>query len=207
MTQMTVPVRDLMNRTRDNLTAIDLLEKGNGATANVTVWDVTQLVNSFARIVMHPWEAWEEELKKIPFDSEDGRRWPRFEPFDTDDEEVTTVGQQIRLVRNAFAHGNIIFEADEENEISSFVIWNSDPSNKDARTWASRVSTDDLRRLLDSMIERTTSFRQPEAKKLPPHRKHAIKRKNPQCPTCGHALKRGHVLYPSLVSSSQSESS
>ena len=202
MTQMTVPVRDLMNRTHDNLTAIDSLEKGNGATEDVTVWAVTQLVNSFSGIVMHPWEAWEEELRKIPFDSEDGRRWPRFEPIETDDEVVTTVGQQIRLVRNALAHGNIIFEANDENEISALIIWNSDPNTKDARTWASRVSTDDLKRLIDAMIARTAGFRQPEAKHLPPPRQRAIRIKNPLCPTCGRTVKRGHVLYSSLIDGS-----
>lgn len=189
-----------MDRTRRNLEVIEGL-KGR----NEEVWEITQLVNSFAGIVLHPWEEWEKEFRAIPLDSPAGMHWPRLEPMDSDDDPVATEGDQIRLVRNAFAHGNIIFEADKDDEVSSIVIWNTD--SEGYRTWSSRVHRDTLRLFLERMIEQTVGFREPRNKDSPPvHKKHAMKPKNPQCPSCGRSVKRSHPLYPSLVSAAELDS-
>jgi len=187
-----VQVRDVMDRTRRNLDVIDKLK-----AKNEEVWEITQLVNSFAGIVLHPWEEWEKEFRAIPFDTPQGLQWPRLESMDPDDDPVTTVGDQIRLVRNAFAHGNISFEAEGDGEISSIVIWNTDFEGY--RTWSARVHRDTLKRFLDTMIEQTERFPEPKRKDPPLHKKYAKKQKNPQCPACGRTVKRGHPLYPSLV--------
>lgn len=193
-----VPVRDVMDRTRKNLEVIDKLK-----AKNEEVWEITQLMNSFAGIVLHPWEEWEREFRAIPLGSPEGKQWPRLESLDPDDDPVVTVGDQIRLVRNAFAHGNIIFEADKNDEILSVIIWNTDFEGY--RTWSSRVHRNTLRKFLEAMIEQTKSFRPPKSKSIPLHKKHARKVKNPTCPTCGRSVKRGHPLYSSLVVASDGD--
>jgi hypothetical protein len=194
MVQLNFPVKDVMQRTADNLRRIESLkEQGDNS-----VWEVTQLVNSFAGLVLHPWERWDEKLKAIPLDSPQGEKWPRLVTEHPNDEQVTSVGQLVRLVRNAFAHGNIIFHEDDNGEIKDLQIWNSDQG---LRTWSSRVSIDTLHILLEAMIEEAQAFDDPKQRTMPVHRSELPKIKNPQCPECGRTVKRGHSLYESLVAS------
>jgi hypothetical protein len=195
MVQLNFPVRDVMRRTADNLRTIEALKR----QGDDSVWEVTQLVNSFAGLVLHPWERWDEKLKAIRLDSPEGAKWPRLVAEHPGDEQVLFVGQLVRLVRNAFAHGNIIFHEDDGGEIRELQIWNSDQG---LRTWSSRVSIETLHSLLDAMIEETGSFDDPKQRTMPPHKSELPKVKNPQCPKCGRTVKRGHALYEGLVAGS-----
>jgi hypothetical protein len=181
-----------MDRTAKNLARIESMkEQGDDS-----VWELTQLVNSFAGLVLHPWERWDDKLKGISLDSSEGAKWPRLVAEHPQDEQIETVGQLVRLVRNAFALGYIFFHEDDKGEIRELQIWNADQG---VRTWSSRVSIATLHKLLDAMIEETKTFDDPKQRTMPLHRSELPKIKNPQCPQCGRTVKRGHPLYEDLL--------
>ena len=201
MVSQNTPILDTMRRTVANLEIVEGLNTTDGMG-----FEVTQLVNSFAGVVLYPWEEWKNELRDIALGGPQSHNWPNLVSQHSSDERVTSVGDAVRLVRNAFAHGNIIFQDSGTKEITSLTIWNTDPATG-LRTWSADVTIPALRLLLKAMCELAETFTEPKQKSMPEHISTAVKIKKPQCPTGKRTVKRGHALYQSLVTSQQKQAS
>jgi hypothetical protein len=123
----TEPARDLMRRTMVNLRFIEAHQASDGP------YEVTQLINSFLGALAHPWERYRTDLQRLPL-AEAGRLgWPEMEKELTEDVDPNSLGDLLRLVRNAFAHGNIEFIPDSSGDIQQIRFWNNNRSGR--RTW------------------------------------------------------------------------
>jgi hypothetical protein len=155
-----VAVRELMDRTLDNLRFIERHETASDA------WEITQLINSFAGAFAHPWELWKEEFNVLKFDSEESHEWPRIKSDNDFDYQPTSVGDQIRLVRNAFAHGNIRLINDGHDRIGAIQIWNVKEGHT---TWSTTIDKDTLRQFLETFVHLSHGFRFDENREPPLH--------------------------------------
>lgn len=135
------PTLEIMRRTMRNLEFIERhrdLERGP--------YEVTQLVNSFLGALAHPWERqFDKRLRGWPLDEARKQGWPI--PHCQSGNKPRTLGYLLRLVRNAFAHGNLEFHGPLGGEIREIEIWNIDPDTG-AETWRGRFDVGDLRQFL-----------------------------------------------------------
>ncbi len=95
------PLRDVMGRTIRNL---EFVERNAAPTGP---FEVTQLINSFIGALAHPWEQLKAELNDMPLS--DAAGWPIVRKELVNDADPDSVGELVRLLRNAIAHGNIDF--------------------------------------------------------------------------------------------------
>jgi hypothetical protein len=184
----------------ENLNIIENLkvETGKGR-------EVTQLVNSFLGVFSFPWEEWNKELKDISLDSPEGQLWPGIVRLDIRDEDPKTLGALVRLVRNAFSHGNIIFHSDSEtDEITSLTVWNTHPDSG-LRTWAATLDIATLRNLLNSMRDTVSGLREPNQPAIPRHHAERPSIPKPTCMACGQKVKPGNHRYERWLIAQQSE--
>jgi hypothetical protein len=167
MTTPTNRVRQLIRRTKHNLDAIDKLHS-NGDKA---VYEVTQIVNSCLAMIVHLCEEAKDSKKpedpKKPEDSKNSISsllakndfqlqskpeisWPNLTP--TDDSLVTPLRwtEQLRLLRNGIAHGNIKFHPERSGkEITHIEIWNKLNGDKGKKTWGTKISVADMRKMIE----------------------------------------------------------
>ncbi|HKH81722.1 MAG TPA: HEPN family nuclease, partial [Methylovirgula sp.] len=109
-------------------------------------FEVTQLVNSFLGALVHPWENLRGDLNDLSISDAIVKGWPPIQRERPSDQEPTSLGDLIRLVRNGVAHGNIEFLPGPQGDIRALSIWNKDGRGR--RTWGTIISTDDMRNLL-----------------------------------------------------------
>lgn len=138
------PVYDIMHRTMDNLRYIEADATPNGP------YEVTQLINSFLGALAHPWEKYKPQLKNMSLAKARECGWPEFKKGCTEDHDPTSLEDLLRLIRNAFAHGNILFIPEPtSDEIARIEFWNN---RGDRRTWGTTLDIADLRRFLDCFV-------------------------------------------------------
>ncbi len=80
------------------------------------------------------------------------RGWPAIGKERPTDEDASSVGELIRLLRNGMAHGNIEFLADGRGEIHVLRLWNTHPRSR-RRNWGAIVTVGDARRLLTLFVD------------------------------------------------------
>lgn len=139
------PVYDVMRRTMHNLRFIEAYKKQNGP------YEVTQLVNSFLGALAHPWEK-NKKLKKWLASDSATRRLPMIQKELASDIEPKNDNELLRLMRNAFAHGNIEYLPNNEDEIYAIRFWNENLEKPPKRTWGAVLTVTDLRRFLDCFV-------------------------------------------------------
>ena len=93
------PVRDIMRRTMQNLEFIEKHAEPNGP------YEVTQLLNSFLGALAHPWETYRDDLAPMSLDAARDAGWPKIVKESPRDRDPDSLGDLIRLMRNAVAHG------------------------------------------------------------------------------------------------------
>jgi len=142
----TQPVLDIMRRTMLNLEFIEVHADPAGP------YEVTQLINSFLGALAHPFEAMRTELMSLSLAETTTLGWPSITKEKPTDNELTCLGDLIRLMRNGLAHGNVEFLDGGDGQISSLRIWNIDPRTR-TRTWGTVLSIDALRLLLCRFVE------------------------------------------------------
>jgi hypothetical protein len=138
-------IRDLMRRTMFNLHVIDAQATKEGP------YEVTQLVNSFLAALAHPWEEYKQDLHKRSIPDAIATGWPELAKEQASDDEPESLGDLLRLVRNAFAHGNLAFLNTGGNEITHIRFWNN--NRKGERTWGAIAGVDSMRLFLDKFVE------------------------------------------------------
>ncbi len=97
-------------------------------------------------------EEFSEELKSLPVGEAVKRGWPAIGKERPTDEDASSVGELIRLLRNGMAHGNIEFLADGRGEIHVLRLWNTHPRSR-RRNWGAIVTVGDARRLLTLFVD------------------------------------------------------
>jgi hypothetical protein len=135
-------VKDLMNRTMFNLKFVQEKRRPNGP------YEVTQLINSFLGAMAHPWEEWKKQLSEMPLDEAQQKGWPVIVTEERSRDTPESLGDLIRVMRNAMAHGNLRFDS-RGGEIVALHLWNRG-GGKD--TWRARVEVEDLHRFLTRFV-------------------------------------------------------
>ncbi len=138
-------IRDLMRRTMVNLRLIEAQATREGP------YEITQLVNSFLAALAHPWEEYKQDLDRLSISDANTTGWPELNKEWASDDEPKSLGDLLRLVRNAFAHGNLEFLSTGGNEITHIRFWNN--KRKGKRTWGAIAGVDSMRLFLDKFLE------------------------------------------------------
>ena len=138
----------IIERTIQNLVLGEQLSNQK-VVADDPPFEVTQLVNSFLAVLVHPWE----RLRRKSVDLED---FPR--PDDTGS-PPTQIQDRITNMRHAMAHGNLRFLG--SREIEEVVLWNKIRSNGKC-TWKATLTVQDLRSYLTCFQSVTQSVDEDE---------------------------------------------
>jgi hypothetical protein len=142
MAELFEEVKDLMNRTMFNLEFVQKKKSLSGP------YEVTQLVNSFLGAMAYPWEKKKEQLRQMLLDEAERRGWPVIVTQEGSLDTPKSLGDLIRVMRNAMAHGNLDFES-RNGEIVALRLWNRGGGED---TWRARVKVNDLRRFLTCFV-------------------------------------------------------
>jgi len=134
------PMLDVVRRTMENLRFVEAHKNEEGT------YEVTQLINSFLGVVCHPWDQLRDDFKRVQI----GLDWPQFVSAQPSLAVATDLYDLVRKVRNAFAHGNLVFLS-QQGEVSALRIQNKIqqyplPSRV---VWDVTISVADLHRFLD----------------------------------------------------------
>lgn len=186
MVHSDVPVRDLMNRTMLNLAVIDDLHQGHRLDYQYEVYEIIQLVNSFLAALAHPWEEWRQELNLISLEQAENDGWPIRHPDDPRDQNPKNLGDLLRLVRNALAHGHVRFQPDQDNDIGQVHLWNE--TSDGWRTWGITLTAQELRQFLDCFVTLATTLPSPRQRTV----RHVADRPRDsrvRCAQCGQPLR------------------
>jgi hypothetical protein len=139
------PVRDVMRRTMQNLYFVEAHKGPDGP------FEVTQLVNSFLGALAHPWETYQTELSSMPLNQAVALGWPQIAKERLRGRDPKSLGDLVRLMRNAIAHGNIEFLPGTAGDVRALRIWNIDSSGR--WTWGASVSVGDMRIFLARFVD------------------------------------------------------
>jgi hypothetical protein len=150
----TEPLRDMMRRTMENLEFIE------GKAGPSGPFEVTQLVNSFLGALAHPWERLRADLNEMALGSPG---WPAIRKERDSDDDPKSLGDLVRHLRNAVAHGNIEFLPGPQGDIKALRIWNW---HRGQRTWGAILTVAEMRDFLvrfvvlaEELHERQGAFR------------------------------------------------
>jgi hypothetical protein len=141
----TEPLVDIMRRTMANLVFVGEHAGPSGP------YEVTQLMNSFIGALAHPWEAMRDELMALPVSEAAESGWPSTPTERPGDQEPSSLGDLVRLMRNGFAHGNIEFLPGSTGDIRAIRLWNNNKAGR--RTWGTIVTVDDARVFLRCFVD------------------------------------------------------
>ncbi len=124
--------------TRENLKFIEEASKSHSS-----VHVVTQLANSLLGLVVFVWEKnFVKSIEDVPLESLRKDGWPSPELVIG---ECTTLGQLVRHLRNAIAHGRITFSSDSKN-LEEVMLTVEDKKNRNAPVdWSARMNAAELR--------------------------------------------------------------
>lgn len=145
---MTTPinrVQQLIRRTKKNLDAIDKLHS-NG---DETVYEVTQLVNSCLAVIVHVHESKITKSKDFDLPPVKPNSWPDLSPTKNSLSNPLRWSEQMRLLRNGIAHGNIKFHPENSGkEITHIEIENKLNGDNGKMTWGAMISVNQMRQMI-----------------------------------------------------------
>jgi len=149
-----------MHRTLKNLEVINALHLHGHVEGKREVYEVTQLVNSFLSAWAHPWEEWERDLRCISLEEAREAGWPIKRPDDDRDEAPRNLGDWLKWIRNAMAHGNIRFLRDPSNpeDIGGVRLWNQ---RGRWRTWGITLNIAELQQCLKCFVDLAEQMPEP----------------------------------------------
>lgn len=139
-------------RTRTNLEALERL-----AASGESVHRVTHLVNSLLGLVIVPKERqFTAHIQDLSLAELEHRGWPRWKVIVGVSD---TLGELLRRIRNASAHGRFVFSSDSPNPAEVWVeLSDFRKSQPNEPVWMARITAADLQtfcyRLIDE-IENT----------------------------------------------------
>lgn len=148
-------VLDFAHRTRKNL---EFIEAHRG-DADSQVYEFTQLINSLLGLLVFPKESFWDSLPETPLSELVAAGWPDIKPVQGCLKE-DNLRQLVRTLRNGIAHFNLEFMTNKQNKLSGVCIWNGD---KDKPTWKAKLTTEELKIIVDKFIEIIESMMKPQA--------------------------------------------
>lgn len=110
-------IADFASRTLRNLDRIQQAEQDG----ENNVFPITQLWNSLLGLIVMPRERDERLIPETPISDLRTEGWPL--PVEAVGDS-DTLRDLVRHLRNAVAHGNVRFTADEDRQIVSLTLWN-----------------------------------------------------------------------------------
>lgn len=140
-------VKDFALRTRANLEVVRDIHKEEPGS----VYEVTQLVNSMLGLLVFPQQRYIKSIPALPLSDLKEQGWPIPRVVGSYP-QVTDLKQLLRYLRNAIAHFNVVFWADNKEQIAGLRLWNTDPRTRE-RTWEARLTIEDLEGITDKFIE------------------------------------------------------
>lgn len=152
------PVRDIMRRTMQNL---EFVEAHAGASGP---YEVTQLINSFLGALAHPWERYRDDLAGISLPAAHVAGWPAIAKERPNDHDPRSLGDLIRLMRNALAHGNVEFLPGISTDIHALRLWNTGHGR---RTWGAVLTVADVRSFLERFVALAEELHERRLKQRP----------------------------------------
>jgi hypothetical protein len=153
------PVRDIMQRTMMNLEFIEAQPRD----PRTGPFEVTQLVNSFLGALAHPWERHRDRFNDLPLEAAYAEGWPRGFDHQTHPETpVRSLGDLLRHVRNALAHGNVTFRGPARGDIETIELWSYNTYKK-REEWRGSYSVRDLRDFLVCFVREVELIPEPRS--------------------------------------------
>lgn len=146
MVMPTQPLLEIMRRSMANLAFVEARATPDGP------YEVTQLINTFLGALAHPFEAMRDDLMVLPLTQAVALGWPAINREDASDREPASLGDLIRLMRNAMAHGNIEYLSDDNGQIHALRVQNTHPQTG-GRMWGAVVKVADMRRFLTLFVD------------------------------------------------------
>lgn len=151
-------VADFAARTKHNLEFIRKAHRENPGS----VYEVTQLVNSLLGLLVFPQQRYVHSIPATPLAELERAGWP-IPQVEGSYPQVKDLNQLFRYLRNAVAHSNIEFLADERGDLTGIVVWNipnvlpdanGRPRRNTAREidWRARLSLAQLGQLVDNFL-------------------------------------------------------
>ena len=113
---------------------------------------MTQLINSFLGALAHPWETYQDDLTAMSLAQARADGWPKIDKELATDREPHSLGDLIKFVRHAVAHGNLIFLPGQEGEIRAIQVINKDPNRNYKQIWGAIVTVADMRAFLERFV-------------------------------------------------------
>jgi hypothetical protein len=139
-------VADFASRTRRNLDTIRALQQ----QGHYDVYEVTALINSMLGLLVFPQQSFMDAVPETSLSELQAEGWP-VPKVHGHFEQVTTLRQMVRYLRNAIAHCNLKFLSGQDGQIAGLVVWNQRDGR---RTWEAELNLDDLERIVDRFSER-----------------------------------------------------
>lgn len=128
--------KDLLRRTMKNLEFIE------AHVGQDSVFEITQLVNSFLATVLINWDDLESEWANL---SQKGVTWENFEQSDG-----RSPRDSIGKIRDALAHGQFVFEENNQGIIQRIHLWTC-PDRKTV-DWHAVISVKQMRQVLEAFV-------------------------------------------------------
>ena len=113
------------------------------ATNNEDVHPVTQVILALLGIVVFPWEKSAFDIvkkRKLPILSAEG--WPKWNMSGV--RQVVDLGELIKVLRHAIAHGNIEFNSDSKCPNDVTISFTNMPSGESKSDWVGTITADRL---------------------------------------------------------------
>jgi hypothetical protein len=117
------------------------------AAENQDVHPVTQTIGTLLGIVVFPWERNALKAiknKRIAVTTEEG--WPKWRMSGprAESNQVKTIGDLIKLVRNSISHGHVIFDSDSKDPSEVIVRFENYPKGTNDADWKGVIRADKL---------------------------------------------------------------
>ncbi|MCO5199447.1 MAG: HEPN family nuclease [Anaerolineae bacterium] len=141
-------VQDFAQRTLQNLEFIEQKVKDD---PDAELYEVTQLINSLLGLVVFPQQHFYEKVPETPLEKLAECGWPDVKTL-AGDPPVAHLKELTRYMRNAIAHFNIQFTADENppHEITGVKLWNS---NRNGDFWQVQLPIKAVRQIAIGFVD------------------------------------------------------
>ena len=142
-------VKDFAQRTKTNLETLRALQI---ESPDKQVFEVTQLINSLLGLLVFPQERFYGKIPKTPIEELPASGWAVPQVYGEFD-QVENLYQLVKYLRNAVAHFNIEFTADEWGQINGLIVWNCKDTQGKKINWRAKLTLNDLEKITDRFID------------------------------------------------------
>jgi hypothetical protein len=143
-------IHDFAKRTLSNLDAVQRMRLHSPDTH---FYEVTHLVNSMLGLLIFPQQAFVNEIPPRRLSELEAEGWPI--PRVTGQfAQVRDLNQLVRYLRNAIAHCNVKFTANDRGEITGLVVWNNDTRKPGhPKIWQAEMSVNEVERITRLFVQ------------------------------------------------------